>query len=86
MNISKTALDVKKQLKRFINQDTRKIEVDPDELAYWIAGLIDISQSVLKPFAITEDGHCYTWDPINEIWNRAQLKDIYAAVRRDPTV
>lgn len=86
MAANRTALDIQKQLKRWVNPDTRRVEVEMQTLAMWIANLIDLTQSPLKPFGITEDGHCYTWDPINEVWNRTQLKDVYAAVRRDPAV
>lgn len=86
MAVDRVALDIEKRLKRWLNINTRKVEVDPKELAYWIAHLLDITQSPLKPFAITEDGKCFVWDPLNETWNRCELKDIYAAVRRDPVV
>lgn len=86
MALDRTALNIEKQLARWYNPDTRRIEADPKELSYWIAGRMDISQSPLKPFAITEENQCYVWNPIQETWERCQLKKIYEAVRRDPTV
>ena len=88
MAIDRTALTIEKQLKSkgWFNISSRKIEVDPKTLAYWIANLIDLSQSPLKPFAITEDGKCYVWDPLKETWNPCELKKVYEAVRRDPVV
>ena len=83
---AQTEVALIKRFGQFIDPNTRMVNVDPKVLAHMIANMLDMSQSALKPFAVNEQNECFIWNPQTETWVRTQLKDIYAAVRRDPTV
>ena len=81
-----TQVKLIREFNRWLDPATKMIQVQPKVLAEYVDSLLDASQALYKPFAVNEQGQCFTWNPTTETWQPTQLKDIYHEVRRDPAV